>query len=274
MDGSWLRSSPRRSSSCACWVVVFLRQTTLCRTCLHVRPIRSDYSDHLWWSRGRSRQPSAALRAVYDGRAPVTGTRLKARLLLRTVPGARPSSRTGARALPPRSFLADLDCSSPVFRPKTTRLPHQVCHLDRLGCCPNPCCAPAVFRSQAHCKSSSLAPLKSLQPNLKPAVSGLFVWPVSAAPAVPDGTGLRPRCALSQQVASSCFWLRPTGSYKKIASLAGDFFTNLLTPDISYTCITQKRKSHPEVALVSVLERSKALASDVHQPGISGRRRD
>ena len=100
-------------------------------------PRRSDYSDPLRWSRGRSRQPSAALRAVCDGRAPVTGTRLKARLLLRTVPGARPSSRTGARALPPRSFLADLDCSSPVFRPKTTRLPHQFA-TGRLGLLPKP----------------------------------------------------------------------------------------------------------------------------------------
>ena len=125
--------------------MVFLRQTTLGRTCLHVRPIRSDYSDPLRWSCGRSRQPSAALRAVYDGRAPVIGTRLKARLLLRTVPGARPSARTGARALPPRSFLADLVRSGPVFRPKTTRLPHQVCHLDRLGGCPNPCCVSLSF---------------------------------------------------------------------------------------------------------------------------------
>ncbi len=118
----------------------------------------------------------------------------------------------GARALPPRSFLADLVRSGPVFRPKTTRLPHQVCHLDRLGCCPNPCCAPAVFSSRAHSKYTSHDPQKPLQPNLKPAVSGLFVWPFSVAPAVPDGTGLRPGCALSQQVASSHFWLRPTGS--------------------------------------------------------------
>lgn len=198
-DGSWLRSSPRRSSRCACWVVVFLRQTTLGRTCLHARPIRSDYSDPLRVSRGRSRQPSAALRAVYDGRAPITGTRLKARLLLRTVLGARPSPRVGGSAgVAPTQLFGRLVRSVPVFRPKTTRLPHQVCHLDRLGCCPNPCCAPAVFRSRAHCKSSSLAPLKPLQPNLKPAVSGLFVWPFSVAPAVPDGTGLRPGCALSQ----------------------------------------------------------------------------
>jgi hypothetical protein len=162
-------------------------------------PRRSDYSDHLRWSRGRSRQPSAALRAVYDGRAPITGTRLKARLLLRTVLGARPSPRVGGSAgVAPTQLFGRLVRSVPVFRPKTTRLPHQVCHLDRLGCCPNPCCAPAVFRSRAHCKSSSLAPLKPLQPNLKPAVSGLFVWPFSAAPAVPDGTGLRPGCALSQ----------------------------------------------------------------------------
>ena len=43
----------------------------------------------------------------------------------------------GARALPPRSFLADLDCSSPVFRPKTTRLPHQFA-TGRLGLLPKP----------------------------------------------------------------------------------------------------------------------------------------
>lgn len=132
--------------------------------------------------------------------------------------GCPPLCEDGSAGVAPTQLFGRLVRSVPVFRPKTTRLPHQVCHLDRLGCCPNPCCAPAVFRSQAHCKSSSLAPLNQLQPNLKPAVSGLFVLPVSAAPAVPDGTGLRPGWTLSQQVASSHFWLRPTGSPSKRAT--------------------------------------------------------
>lgn len=137
-------------------------------------PRRSDYSDPLRWSRGRSRQPSAALRAVCDGRAPVTGTRLKARLLLRTVPGARPSSRTGARALPPRSFLADLDCSSPVFRPKTTRLPHQFA-TGRLGLLPKP-----GLRS---CGFSFASSLQILVP-----------CPTETAPVKPETCGFRLVC--------------------------------------------------------------------------------
>lgn len=210
-------------------------------------PRRSDYSDPLRWSRGRSRQPSAALRAVYDGRAPVTGTRLKARLLLRTVPGARPSSRTGARALPPRSFLADLDCSSPVFRPKTTRLPHQVCHLDRLGLLPKP--------GLRACGFSFAGSLQILVP-----------CPTETAPAKPETCGFRlvcldvfsgsrsawrhwaaPRCALSQMVASSRFWLRPTGSpSKRATSLFRGWAVVIST-------LAQKRRSGPLMAFAGLL---------------------
>ncbi len=101
-------------------------------------PRRSDYSDHLRWSRGRSRQPSVALRAVYDGRAPITGTRLKARLLLRTALGARPSPRVGGSAgVAPTQLFGRLVRSGPVFRPKTTRLPHQFA-TGRLGLLPKP----------------------------------------------------------------------------------------------------------------------------------------
>lgn len=135
----------------------------------------------------------------------------------------------------------------PSFVQKLRGSPTRFATWTVLGCCPNPGCAPAVFRSRAHCKSSSLAPLKPLQPNLKPAVSGLFVWTFSAAPAVPGGTGLRPGCALSQMVASSRFWLRPTGSpSKRATSLFRGWAVVIST-------LAQKRRSGPLMAFAGLL---------------------
>lgn len=130
--------------------MVFLRQTTLGRTCLHARPIWSDYSDPLRWSRGRSRQPSAALRAVYDGRAPVIGTRLKARLRTSSAPsdnsGCPPLSEGGRERgrCPHAAFWPTWTVLVPSFVQKLRGSPTSL-PLDGLGCRPNPGCVSLSF---------------------------------------------------------------------------------------------------------------------------------